>query len=93
MEKIETRTVTIPAYAEHAGLHSLTLTLPWICMYCRGKRGEPFETLSYDGSRRLGVHGWTNPCGHVETYSEIRESLLANLGASPRPEHQGTVLP
>jgi hypothetical protein len=74
-KSVETRTVTIPARAEHEGFHSLTLTLPWACLECGGPRGEPFETLSYDGSRRLNVHGWENSCGHVEKYSAVRRSL------------------
>ncbi|MBW7567835.1 hypothetical protein KIF53_15620 [Chromobacterium subtsugae] len=71
----DTRTVRIPACDEHQGFYGLTLTLTWRCMYCGAPRGEPFETLSYDGSRRLGVHGWENPCGHVEKYSAIRKLL------------------
>ena len=70
-----TRTITIPACAEHEGFHAMLVTLPWVCLHCGGPRGEPFETISYDGSRRLAVHGWTNPCGHVEKYSEVRAAL------------------
>lgn len=66
------RTVTIPERAEHEGVDALTLTLPWRCIHCGGPRGEPFAGLSYDGSRRLAVHCWHNPCGHVERYDEIR---------------------
>lgn len=69
------RTVTIPGCVEHEGLLAITVTLPWTCLHCGGPRGEPVDTISYDGSRRLGVHGWTNPCGHIEKYSEIREWL------------------
>lgn len=66
------RSVTIPACETHEGLYAVTLRLPWICIHCGGPRGTPFETISYDGSRRLGVSGWRNPCGHVEKYSEVR---------------------
>lgn len=24
------------------------------------------------GSRRLGVDGWVNPCGHIDSYAECR---------------------
>lgn len=68
----DTRLVTIPASIQHEGFFSLTVKLPWVCLTCNGPRGEPYDTLSYDGSRRLAVHGWTNPCGHVELYSEVR---------------------
>lgn len=73
----ETRTVRIPAMAQHEGFYTITVTLPWNCIFCGEKRGEPYKTLSYDGSRRLEVHGWRNPCGHVETYQDIREWVTA----------------
>lgn len=70
----ERRTVTIPACVEHHGFHTVTLTLSWKCLHCGGPRGEPFRTISYDGSLRLACDGWDNPCGHVETYTEVREA-------------------
>ena len=70
---LPTRKVTIPACVEHEGLFSRTVILPWFCLHCGGPRGEPYETISYDGSRRLAVHGWKNPCGHTEKYSEVRD--------------------
>lgn len=73
----ERRTVTIPACVEHAGHHSMQVTVPWVCLKCGGPRGEPFETLSWDGSRRLSVHGWSNPCGHLETYASVRAAIAA----------------
>jgi hypothetical protein len=81
------RRVTIPARADHHGLDSITVTLPWTCIHCGGPRGEPYDALSYDGSLRLHVHSWTNPCGHIEKYSEIR-AWLANLqdGRASIPE-------
>ncbi|SCK55308.1 hypothetical protein VAR608DRAFT_5693 [Variovorax sp. HW608] len=70
-----TRTVTIPACEMHEGFSALTLTLNWRCLHCGGRRGEPFDTVSFDGSLRLACHGWANPCGHVEKYSEVRASV------------------
>jgi hypothetical protein len=61
----------------HEGMHSLTVTLPWICPHCGGPRGEVFDTISWDGSRRLGCHGWTNPCGYVDGYSSVRREAEA----------------
>ena len=52
-----TRTVRIPAVAEHNGMQLATVTLLW---------------FSYDGSRRLAVDTWSNACGHVDTYAEVR---------------------
>lgn len=69
---ITTKTVRIPACAEHNGFYSIDVTLIWECPTCGGPRGEVFDTLSYDGSRRLGVHGWKNPCGHIDSYSAVR---------------------
>lgn len=67
------RTVRIPACHEHAGHHARTVTLPWVCPQCGGPRGEPFPTVSYDGSRRLACDGWVNPCGHLDTYAAVRQ--------------------
>lgn len=72
---LEKRTVTIPACVEHEGFYSMTVTLPWVCLHCGEPRGEPYDALSYDGSRRLAVHSWKNACGHVEKYAEVRDSL------------------
>jgi len=68
-----TKTVIIPACEQHHGLYSVEVSLPWCCIYCGAERGEPYNSLSYDGSKRLFVHGWKNTCGHVEKYSAIRE--------------------
>lgn len=67
------RTVTIPAKVEHWGMHKRVVTLPWLCPACGGPRGEPEPGLSYDGSLRLAVDVWTNPCGHVDKYSAVRQ--------------------
>lgn len=66
------RTVTIPGSGDHDGMHSVTVTLRWVCPRCGGPRGEPFGTTSYDGSRRLSCDGWLNPCGHVDYYADVR---------------------
>ncbi|AXE37153.1 hypothetical protein [Chromobacterium phragmitis] len=71
----DTRTVMIPARDEHEGHYSMIVTLPWACLHCGGPRGEPSWTTSWDGSRRLNIHGWENPCGHTEKYSAIRARI------------------
>lgn len=78
MNAPSSRIVTIPASAEHEGIFAITVRLPWTCIHCGGPRGVPASSLSYDGSRRLHVDGWSNPCGHVETYSQVREWIKAN---------------
>ena len=76
------RTVTIPGRELHEGLYARRVTLPWVCLHCGGPRGEPFESSSYDGSRQLYVDSWNNPCGHVETYAEIRAHLSIAIDGS-----------
>lgn len=65
--------VTIPASSNHNGIGLATFEISDSCPICNGPRGEVFGTHSFDGSRRLNVDGWKNPCGHVDTYKAIRE--------------------
>lgn len=67
--------VTIPSKQEHAGLpmNVVTLEISDNCPECGEPRGKVFTTLSYDGSRRLGVNGWRNKCGHVDRYDKVRD--------------------
>lgn len=67
--------VTIPSCEQHEGFFSMTVTISDYCPKCGGKRGVPYKGFSYDGSRRLVVDCWENPCGHVDKYSEVREEL------------------
>jgi hypothetical protein len=69
---IPVKSVTIPACEQHEGIYVRTVHLRWLCPVCGMLRGEPFETISYDGSRRLHVHGWKNGCGHVDKYADVR---------------------
>ena len=68
-----TKTVLIPAREQHEGIYAINVTVPWVCPVCGQPRGEPFDAISYDGSLRLHVQGWTNPCGHIDKYSKVRE--------------------
>jgi hypothetical protein len=79
---MKTVTITIPARVEHDGCHAVALTVPWACIHCGAPRGEPFLTESWDGSRRLPVHGWRNPCGHPELYSDVRAHYAANFAGA-----------
>lgn len=72
------KTVKIPACDEHCGRALLNVTVYWICPVCGQARGEVFDTHSFDGSRRLPVHGWINQCGHVDKYSAVRAEAAAN---------------
>jgi hypothetical protein len=68
--------------APTAGHHLITVTLRWVCPVCGGPRGEVHPTISYDGSRRLGCDGWTNPCGHLDTYDAIRLEAAAEAASA-----------
>ena len=74
-------TVTIPACEQHEGFFSMTVTISDYCPKCGKKRGinTIHKGFSYDGSRRLVVDCWTNPCGHVDKYSEVREEVKQNI--------------
>ena len=74
-ENTEYRTVTIPGAEEHQGFYRITATLPWRCIVCGEPRGDTYQGFSFDGSRRLTVDCWNNPCGHVEKYSMVRTWL------------------
>jgi hypothetical protein len=85
------RTVTIPGCAQHDGYTSVTARLPWKCIYCGAPRGEPYLSRSWDGSRQLECHSWINPCGHIETYSEVRKWMEAQAPAKgPEPVNAAT---
>lgn len=72
------RCVTIPSCLQHEGIRSVQVRLFWTCPVCGGPRGEPYDTISFDGSRRLAVQGWRNPCGHIDHYYECRKEAIAN---------------
>ncbi len=77
----EHRTVRIPGSDDHDGHHLITVTLSWVCPVCGAARGRVFPTVSYDGSRRLTCDGWTNPCGHVDFYADVRAEAASLLAA------------
>ena len=74
-------TVTIPACEQHEGFASMTVTISDYCPKCGKKRGinTIHPGFSYDGSRRLGVDCWENPCGHIDKYNEVREEVRNTL--------------
>ena len=73
--------VTIPRCEQHEGFWSMTVTISDYCPKCGMKRGTDtlHKGFSYDGSRRLVVDCWNNPCGHVDKYSEVREEARNTL--------------
>ena len=73
--------VTIPAREMHEGLYTVTAKISDRCPQCGGPRGEVYAGFSYDGSRRLVVSRWDNPCGHVDYYSDVRQEIIADRRA------------
>jgi hypothetical protein len=70
--------VYIPARTEHEGLYGVYVVIDCTCPKCGAPRGEPYLGISYDGSRRLHVDTWQNPCGHVDKYDAVREEARKN---------------
>lgn len=74
------QTVEIPACDQHEGVYRARVLLYWVCPICGGPRGKITPVVSYDGSLRMVVDGWSNPCGHVDKYSAVRhEAQINNL--------------
>lgn len=71
-DRTEVRTVRIPGSTDHAGQHLISITLRWVCPTCGRPRGQLRPATSYDGSRRLACDGWTNSCGHIDYYADVR---------------------
>lgn len=79
MDKDDIREVIIPACEQHEGIYTVAVKVHWICPVCGRPRGKDiYKTASYDGSRRLIVNGWTNKCGHVDRYYQVRKEALEN---------------
>lgn len=59
------------------GIVLRNVTLVWICPRCLGPRGEPVRRPACEDGHHYAVDCWTNPCGHVDTYSAVlREAQL-----------------
>ena len=80
------RTVRIPGSRDHAGHDLIAVTLRWVCTVCDGLRDDVHPAISYDGSCRLACDGWTNPCGHVDTYAAARREAAADPVSRPRAQ-------
>lgn len=75
------QTVTIPSHEQHGGFqfNTVTVKLRWVCPVCGRPRGEiDHRAHSYDGSRRLIVDGWENPCQHSDSYAAVRKEAATN---------------
>ncbi len=77
--------VQIPTRQDHEGYPGYLglFEIADNCPVCGGPRGKVYQTISYDGSRRLHCDGWDNPCGHIDRYSAVRDEGKR----VPYPEH------
>ena len=77
---IEPMRVLIPSKEQHGGFewNRVEVKIEARCPVCGGERGWAKKGFSYDGSRRLSVDTWTNPCGHVDKYSAVRREAAEN---------------
>ena len=77
--------VRIPIVENHGGFSGYVqqVEIAELCPKCGKPRGKNtiHNVRSYDGSRFVICDGWTNPCGHIDKYSEIRKeaALIAKL--------------
>lgn len=72
-----TPTMTVDIPGESASLDGSAtrpihrVTIGVICPRCGGRRGEAHDGIIYDGSLRMHVSVWENPCGHVDDYRDV----------------------
>jgi hypothetical protein len=85
-ETPRTKTVTIRACVEHWGRQKRSVVLKWIFPECGGPRGKKIyhDAQSYDGGFWMYVDGWSNPCGHIDTYNDVRAEADAAEKESTR---------
>ncbi|WP_438769064.1 hypothetical protein [Brevibacillus sp. JB24b] len=43
----------------------------WVCPYCGEPMGEPHPHSFHEDGEWYVCDVWSNPCGHVATYSEL----------------------
>ena len=78
----EQQTIVIPACYRHEGKHAVAVRVVWCCPRCGRPRGRIKPGISLDGSRRLPVSDWNNPCGHEDVYWQMRKEAVKN-GLNP----------
>lgn len=78
IQRAPIHTVRIPACENHYGLFAVDVRLRWACPICGNARGKIVKGLSYDGALSMSVDAWTNPCGHVDKYDEVRNEAAHN---------------
>lgn len=60
-----------------------TVTIGSACPQCGADRGRPVNLNQHDDGVYYSVDVWTNPCGHVDTYTAVlAEAAEREAGAS-----------
>lgn len=55
----------------------VSVTIADDCPRCGGPRGVPVSTRQHEDGETYWVSTWTNPCGHIDAYTEVaREAGL-----------------
>ena len=70
---MSSRSIVIPDRSGwgYTGVNPTRITVPWVCIFCGGERGEPYWHNFCEDGHWYQVHRWDNPCGHVEKYTDV----------------------
>lgn len=55
----------------HYGIITKEIEISDKCPVCDGPRGEPEPHYTYENDCIAWPHVWTNPCGHLDKYSDL----------------------
>lgn len=61
-----------------AGIALRTVKIRDRCPQCGGPRGDPVKNRYHEWGEFYYVDNWTNPCGHVDRYSDVLQEALTN---------------
>ncbi|PGO60653.1 hypothetical protein [Priestia megaterium] len=67
----ETKKVTL-ILRDGWAMHTPTAKVLWKCPTCGEPMGEPKGKNFYEDGDSYFCHTWTNPCGHVAPYDEVK---------------------
>lgn len=70
---MEIKQVTIPVRdAEGYFVGTRDVLVEWVCSVCGEPMGEVKDTHHSEDGNYYNVSQWTNDCGHVSLYTELR---------------------
>jgi uncharacterized protein (DUF983 family) len=81
-DDLKTMTVKVPtAITNMRGFRKVVaIDISNRCPVCGGPRGRVFPALAYDGSIRMEVDRFDNPCGHIDKYENLLKEHEWRLG-------------